>query len=29
VMSVRECLSRLANGTRVRVDGTAGRVQIL
>jgi pyruvate,water dikinase len=29
VMSVRECLSRLRNGTRVRVDGTQGRVQIL
>jgi pyruvate,water dikinase len=29
VMSVRDCLSRLANGTRVRVDGTQGRVQIL
>jgi pyruvate,water dikinase len=29
VMSVRECLSRLTNGTRVRVDGTQGRVQIV
>lgn len=29
VMSVRESLSRLRNGQRVRVDGTAGRVQLL
>jgi pyruvate,water dikinase len=29
VMSVRESLSRLANGMRVRVDGSQGRVQLL
>jgi phosphohistidine swiveling domain-containing protein len=29
VMSVRESLSRLSNGTRVRVDGGTGRVEIL
>ncbi len=29
VMSVKECLSRLSNGTRVRVDGSAGTVTIL
>mgnify|MGYP002260649805 CR=1 FL=1 len=28
VMSVRGCLARLVNGTRVRVDGTAGRVTL-
>ena len=28
-MSVRECLSRLTNGCRVRVDGTRGRVVLL
>ena len=29
VMAVRDCLSRLKNGMRVRVDGTAGRVTLL
>jgi pyruvate,water dikinase len=29
VMSVKECLSRLENGRRVRVDGTQGRVIFL
>ena len=29
VMSVKESLTRLRNGQRVRVDGTAGRVQLL
>lgn len=29
VMSVKDSLARLTNGQRVRVDGTAGRVQIL
>ena len=29
VMAVRGCLSRLANGTRVRVDGSAGRIELL
>jgi pyruvate,water dikinase len=29
VMSVRECLSRLENGRRVRVDGARGRVELL
>jgi rifampicin phosphotransferase len=29
VMSVRESLTRLKNGQRVRVDGSAGRVEIL
>ncbi|MDA0765831.1 MAG: PEP-utilizing enzyme [Verrucomicrobia bacterium] len=29
VMSVRECLSSLGNGMKVRVDGTHGKVQIL
>ena len=28
-MSVRQCLSRLSNGQRVRVDGAAGRVELL
>lgn len=28
-MSVRECLSRLTNGRRVRVDGTRGKVVLL
>jgi pyruvate,water dikinase len=28
-MSVRECLSRLKNGQRVRVDGTQGKVYLL
>ena len=29
VMSVRDCLSRLQNGQRVRVEGTEGRVVVL
>lgn len=29
VMSIRDCLARLKNGTRVRVEGTTGRVVIL
>lgn len=29
VMSVRECLTRLANGLRVRVNGSTGKVEIL
>lgn len=29
VMSVRECLARLTNGTKVRVDGIAGKVYLL
>jgi pyruvate,water dikinase len=29
VMSVRECLARLPNGRRVRVNGAAGRVELL
>ena len=29
VMSVKECLTRLKNGSRVRVDGTNGRVEVL
>ena len=29
VMSVRNCLSQLQNGTRVRVDGSRGRVYLL
>jgi len=29
VMSVRECLSRLKNGQRVRVEGTQGKVYLL
>ena len=29
VMAVKECLSRLQNGQRVRVDGTNGRVHLL
>jgi pyruvate,water dikinase len=29
VMSVRDCLSRLSNGRRVRVEGTEGRVVLL
>lgn len=29
VMAVKECLSQLKNGQRVRVDGTNGRVQLL
>ena len=29
VMAVRGCLSRLTNGTRVRVDGSAGRIELL
>jgi pyruvate,water dikinase len=28
-MSVKHCLSRLQNGQRVRVDGSAGRVAML
>jgi pyruvate,water dikinase len=28
-MSVKQCLSRLQNGQRVRVDGSAGRVALL
>ena len=28
-MSVKHCLSRLQNGQRVRVDGAAGRVELL
>lgn len=29
IMSVKECLSRLKNGQRVRVDGTQGRVYLI
>ncbi|MDE3246448.1 MAG: hypothetical protein KGN80_10190, partial [Acidobacteriota bacterium] len=29
VMSVRDCLSRLQNGQRVRVEGIEGRVVLL
>jgi pyruvate,water dikinase len=29
VMSVKESLTRLQNGQRVRVDGAAGRVELL
>jgi pyruvate,water dikinase len=29
VMSVKECLVRLTNGCRVRVDGTNGKVTVL
>ncbi len=29
VMSVKDCLSRLSNGMRVRVDGSAGKVYVL
>lgn len=29
VMAVRECLSRLSNGQRVRVDGSRGRVRLV
>jgi pyruvate,water dikinase len=28
-MSVRDCLSRLSNGCRVRVDGSRGRIVLL
>jgi pyruvate,water dikinase len=29
VMSVKESLTRLQNGQRVRVDGAAGRVELI
>ena len=29
VLSVRDCLTRLQNGMRVRVNGTVGRVELL